>query len=269
MFLAFACYKYLKVYQMDVNSTFVNGELEEEVYMEQPDGFLLSNNMNYVCGLKKALYGLQQAPHAWYSRLDKYLQKQSFNRGGFDSNIYIKANEDELLIMVVYVDDIMFGSNKEYLVKWFVEEMKSEFEMSIIGELTFYLGLQILQNLGGIFISQEKYLKYMFENFQMEDYKLVSTTMEIGCKLCADDESPNVDQKLYRSMIGIFLYLTSSRPYIMLAIRLVETYQSTPKQSHPLATKRIFRYLDKKRDFIKTYNVNTLFPIAFFICIFQ
>ena len=108
-----------------------------------------------MCRLNKVLYGLKQAPRAWYSRLEKYLQKQGFKKGGVDNNLYIKANENDLLIVVVYVDDIMFGSNKDKLTKGFAEEMKSEFEMSVIGELTFYLGLQIQQKDTGTFISQE------------------------------------------------------------------------------------------------------------------
>lgn len=154
--------------------------------------------------------------------------------------MYIKDDGDKLLTVVVYVDDIMFGNNKYHLVKWFFEEMKSEFEMSIIGELTSYLRLKILQNSRGIFISQEKYLKNMLKKFQMKDCKHFSTTVVIGCKLCA---SSNVDQKLYRYVSGSLLYLIASRPYIMLAVRLVARYQSTFKHSHLSATKRIFRYL--------------------------
>jgi len=104
--------------------------------------------------LKKALCGLKQTPWVWYSRLYKYLQKQGFKSGGADYNLYIKADEDDLLIIVVYMDYIMFGSNKNNLVEWFAKEMKTEFEMSMIEELIFYLGLQILQNPRGIFISQ-------------------------------------------------------------------------------------------------------------------
>ena len=115
--------------------------------------------------------------------------------------------------------------------------------MSIIGELTFSLGPQILQKNKGIFISQEKYLRDMLKIFQTEDCKHVSTPMITGCKLCADDGSANVDQRLYRSMIGILLYLTASRPNIMLAVGLVARYQAAPKQNHLLAIKRIFRYL--------------------------
>ena len=108
MFLAFACYKNFKVYQMDVKYAFLNGELEEEVYIKQPEGFLLSENINYVCKLKKALYGLKQAPRAWFSRLDNYLKHQGYKRGATDSDLYIKFENENMIIVVVYVDDIIF-----------------------------------------------------------------------------------------------------------------------------------------------------------------
>jgi hypothetical protein len=187
---------------MDVKSTFLNGNLEEEVYIEQPEGFQLSKDGDYVCKLKKSLYGLKQAPRAWYSRLDKHLQQQGFKRGAADNNIYIKKEDKDMIIIVVYVDDIIFGSNVDKLRKKFVEEMQSEFEMSMLGELSFFLGLQISQSNKGIFISQMKYIKEMLKKFKMEDCKPVSTPMTTGCKLNKDDESMEADKKLYRSMIG-------------------------------------------------------------------
>jgi hypothetical protein len=141
MFLAFASFENFKVYQMDVNSTFLNGDLEEEVYIEQPEGFLLSENENCVCKLKKALCGLNQAPRAWYSRLEKYLQQQGFKRGTTDNNLYIKIDNAEMLIIVVYMDDIIFGSNDDKMSQKFGEEMQEEVEMSMLGELSFFLGL--------------------------------------------------------------------------------------------------------------------------------
>jgi FtsZ-interacting cell division protein YlmF len=243
IFLAYACHKRFKVYQMDVKSTFLNGDLNEEVYMEQPEGFELSDNPDLVCKLKKSLYGLKQAPHAWYHRLDTYLKDKGFKRGTVDNNLYIKTEGDDLLIVLVYVDDIIFRCNKDSLVKWFASSMESEFEMSMIGELSFFLGLQITQRSEGMFISQEKYLREMLKRFQMEDSKPVGTPMVIGCKLSKDDDSPDVDQSSYRSMISNLLYITASRPNIMHVVGMVRRYQSAPKQSHLLAFKRIFRYL--------------------------
>ena len=144
MFLAFASHKKLKVYQMDVKSTFLNGYLEEEVYIEQPDGFQLSNKGDYVCKLKKALYGLKQAPRAWYERLDSYLQLQNFKRGSVDCNLYHKIVGENMIIVEVYVDDTIFGSDNEEMSKEFSKKMQLEFEMSLLGELNFFSGLQII-----------------------------------------------------------------------------------------------------------------------------
>ena len=109
MFLAYSSHKNFKVYQMDVKSTFLNGDLEEEVYMEQPKGFQLTDNSDHVCKLKKELYGVKQARRSWYHRLDKYLQDKGFKKGIVDNNLYIKCEDDDLLVVLVYVDDIVFG----------------------------------------------------------------------------------------------------------------------------------------------------------------
>ena len=148
---------------MDVKSAFLNGKLEEEVYIEQPEGFLLFENKYYVCKLKKELYGLKQAPRAWFSRLDSYLKQQGFKRGVTESNLYLKIKDKNMIIVVVYVDDIIFGSNIQILSVEFAYEMKKEFEMSMLGELTFFLGLQVYQTDEGIFISQTKYIKDMLK----------------------------------------------------------------------------------------------------------
>jgi hypothetical protein len=123
MVLAYACHNNFKVYQMDVKSSFLNGDLEEEVYMEKLEGFSLIDNPNYVCTLKKTLYGLKQTPRAWYHRLDKFLQDKGFKKGIVDSNLYIKYKGVDLLVVVVYVDDIIFGCTNELLVQWFANSM--------------------------------------------------------------------------------------------------------------------------------------------------
>jgi hypothetical protein len=165
MFISYACHKRFKVYQTDVKSSFLNGDLSEEFYMEQPEGFKISDNPNLVCKLKKDLYGLKQSPQAWYHRLDTYLKDKGFKRGTTDNNLYIKTKDNDFLIILVYVDDIIFGCNKDSLIQWFASSMESEFEMSMIGELPFFLGLQITQRSEGMFISQEKYLREMLKKF--------------------------------------------------------------------------------------------------------
>jgi hypothetical protein len=141
LLLAYACSKNVKIYQMDVKSTFLNGELEEEVYIKKLEGFQLSKNTDYVCKLKKALYGLKRTTRAWYSRLDKYLQQIGFRKGSADNNLYIKVSQVNILLIEVYVDDIIFGSDDDRLSQKFAKDMQNEFEMSLLGELSFFMGL--------------------------------------------------------------------------------------------------------------------------------
>jgi len=192
--------------------------------------------------LKKALYGLKQAHRAWYAWLDRYLLHQGFNKGTADSNLYIKVGEDQFLIVEVYLDDIIFGGN-EVMCKNFVDEMQKEFEMSVCGEMNFFLRLQINQTDKGIFISQSKYVKEMLKKFGMEDSKPVCTPITIGCKLRKNDESPKANQSRYISMIRGLLCLTATRPDIMHVVCLVARFQEDPKESHVVAVKRIFGYL--------------------------
>ena len=117
---------------MDVKSSFLNGELEE-VYIEQPEGFQLSENENYVCRLKKGLHGLKRDPRAWYSKLDRSLQQQGFKKGNENNNLYIKVNQDSIFLIEVYVDDIIFGSDDDRMSQKFAKDMQNEFEMSLIG----------------------------------------------------------------------------------------------------------------------------------------
>jgi len=192
-----------------------------KVSEDKSEGFLLSENKDYVCILKKALYLLKQALRVWYSRLDKYPQQQGFKRGIVNSNMYIKTIVENHLIVVAYVDDVIFGGSMKEMCQDFAIEMQKEFEMSMLGELSFFLGLQISQYDKGIFVSQTKYVMEILEKFRMEDCTLVSTPMVIGCKLRKNDESLEENQTLYSSMFGCLLYVTTSRKNIMQGVGLV------------------------------------------------
>jgi hypothetical protein len=175
----------------------------------------LSENTNYVCKLKKALYGIKHALRAWYSRLDKYLQHAGFIKGSADNKLYIKVSQGNILLIEVYVDDIIFGSDGDMLRRKFAKYMHNEFEMSLHGELSFFLGIQIRQRNQGIFISQTNYIREMLKRFGMEDCKLVITPMQTSCKLRKDDDLKSIDQRKYRSIIGKLLYVKTSRPDVM------------------------------------------------------
>jgi len=176
--------------------------------------------------------------------LDKYLHQQGFIKGSIDSNLYVKIDNKRLLILVVYVDDIIFGSNEEDMSQKFSLVMQKEFEISMLGELTYFLGLQVQKNKDGVFLSQTKYLKQILKKYGMEDSKPVCTPMVTGCSLSANDESTAVHKPTYRPMIGSLLYLTGTRPNIMHAVGIVGRFQANPKETHLQAVKRIFKYLE-------------------------
>jgi hypothetical protein len=164
-------------------------------------------------------------------------------------NLYIKVNQDRILIIEVYVDDIICGSDDDRMSQKFATDMHNEFQMSLFGELSFFLRLHICQQDKGIFTSQRKYIKEMLKKFGMVDYKLVSTTMQTSCKLSKDDESKDADQRLYRSMISSLLYVKTSRPDVMQAIGQVAIFQAAPKETHVMEVKRISRYLKATKDY--------------------
>ncbi|GJS33554.1 putative ribonuclease H-like domain-containing protein [Tanacetum coccineum] len=243
LFLAYASFKDFVVYQMDVKSSFLYGKIEEEVYVCQPPGFKDPNFLDRVYKVEKALYGLHQAPRAWYETLSTYLLDNGFQRGKIDKTLFIRRDKGDILLVQVYVDDIIFSSTKKSLCTEFEKMMHKKFQISSMGELTFFLGLQVKQKEDVIFISQDKYVTEILNKFGFSDVKTASTPMETQKPLLKDEDGEEVDVHLYRSMIGSLMYLTSSRPDIMFAVCAYVRYQVNPKMSHLHVVKRIFRYL--------------------------
>jgi spore germination protein GerM len=229
---------------MDVKSVFLNGIPQEEVYVEQPKGFLDPHYPQHVYKLKKALYGLKQAPRGWYERLTTYLLDKGFTRGQTDQTLFIRNQGNHKLIAQIYVDDIIFGATLDSQAHEITEEMIQEFEMSMIGELTYFLGLQVKQTSEGIFISQAKYAKDLVKRFGLDGKSHARTPMSTNVKMSADLTSKQVDLTLYRSMIDSLLYLTASRPDIAFCVGVCAQFQANPKESHLTAVKRIIRYVN-------------------------
>ncbi|GJZ68939.1 retrovirus-related pol polyprotein from transposon TNT 1-94 [Tanacetum coccineum] len=235
LFLAYASFMGFLVYQMDVKSAFLYGTIEEEVYVTQPPGFKDPDHPNKVYKVVKVLYGLHQAPRAWYETLANYLLGNGFKRGKIDQTLFIKKQKGDILLVQVYVDDIIFGSTNKDLCTGFEKLMKDKFQMSSMGELTFFLGLQVQQKEDGIFISQDKYVAEILKKFNYTDVKSASTPVDLEKPLVKDGDADDVDVHLYRSMIGSLMYLTASRPDIMFAVCACARFQVTPKTSHLLA----------------------------------
>ncbi|GJX24266.1 putative ribonuclease H-like domain-containing protein [Tanacetum coccineum] len=243
LFLAYASFKDFVVYQMDVKSAFLYGKIEEEVYVCQPLGFEDPHFPDKVYKVKKALYGLHQAPRVWYETLSTYLLNNGFHKGQTDKTLFIKRHKDDILLVQVYVDDIIFGSTKKEMSVEFEKLMRDKFQMSSMGELSFFLGLQVKQKSDGIFISHDKYVAEILKKFDFTSVKTASTPMETNKALMKDEEAEDVDVHLYRLMIRSLMYLTASRPDIMFVVCACARFQVTPKTSHLNALKRIFRYL--------------------------
>jgi hypothetical protein len=217
-----------------------------------------------VYKLKKALYGLKQAPRAWYDRLSTHLLSKGYTRGIVDKTLFVKRNNSHFTIAQVYVDDIVFGSTSDDEVKAFTHVMSNEFEMSLMCELTYFLGLQVYQKDDGLFFSQSKYAKDLVKKFGLEDCKIAKSPMSTSVSLQHNPSEKCVDQTLYRSMIGSLLYLTASRPDISYSVGVCARFQSDPKESHLHAVKRIIKYVLGTIDFGIFYTKDTNISIVGF-----
>ncbi|KAJ9544684.1 hypothetical protein OSB04_024391 [Centaurea solstitialis] len=213
MFLVYAAYKDFTDFQMDVKIAFLYGHLKEE------------------------------APQAWYDELYKHLLSKGFKKGSVDSTLFLMKEGKHIVVIQIYVDDIIFGSTSRELCKKFEMVMTEEFKMSMMGEISFFLGLQVRQFSDGIFINQSKYIFDLLKKYDMSGCNSIGTPMATGNSIVPDHEGKDVDLRNYRSMVGSLMYLTASRPDIMFATCVCARYQAKPKESHLAAVKRIFRYL--------------------------
>lgn len=258
--LAIAAQNKWAVYQMDVKSAFLNGILEEEVYVEQPPGYETLGHENKVYKLKKALYGLKQAPRAWYSRIDSYLLQNGFNRCSSEPTLYTKMNEQgEIIIVCLYVDDLVFTGDLS--IDKFKSDMKKEFEMTDLGLMKYFLGIEVNQNENGIFISQTKYANDILKRFNMMNCKSAPTPIVTGLKLSKDDKGTEVNPTLYKKLVGSLMYLTATRPDIMYGVSLISRFMESPKVSHWQAGKRILRYVSGTKNYGIQYSSSKEFKL--------
>ncbi|RVX01687.1 Retrovirus-related Pol polyprotein from transposon RE1 [Vitis vinifera] len=249
MLLALAAQRKWKIYQLDVKSAFLNGYLEEEIFVEQPEGFAIKGKEEKVYLLKKALYGLRQAPRAWYSRIDTHLLTLGFHKSLSEFTLYIKKIEEDILIVSLYVDDLLVTGSNAGFVNKFKAEMEQVFEMTDLGEMSYFLGMEVHQKQNEIFICQQKYAKEILKKFKMEECKSTSTPMNQKEKFCKEDGAEKVDEGLYRSMIGCLMYLTATRPDIMHAVSLLSRYMHCASEIHFQAAKRVIRYVKGTVDY--------------------
>nr|GFC32647.1 retrovirus-related Pol polyprotein from transposon TNT 1-94 [Tanacetum cinerariifolium] len=218
IFIANTTSRNMTVYQMDVKTAFLNGELKEEVYVSQPKGFVDPDHPTHVYRLKKALYGLKQAHQAWYDTLSTFLLDNNFSKGAVDPTLFTRKTGKHILLFQIYVDDIIFASTDPKDCDMFSNEMSSKFQMSMMGQMSFFLGLQVSQSPRGIFINQSKFALEILKKFRMDSCDSVDTPMVDRLKLNEDLSRILVDQTRFRSMVGSLMYLTASRPDLVFVV---------------------------------------------------
>lgn len=229
--------------QLDVKNAFLQGDLEETVYMHQPPGFVDSSYPHHVCKLNKAIYGLKQAPRAWNSRFSKFLKLMGFVTSKADSSLFIFRKGRDCAYLLLYVDDILLTASSNILLQRILTKLKTEFPMTDLGKLRHFLGIKAEFNANGLFLSQAVYAQDVIARAGMSDCKPFATPVDLKSKLSIHDGDPIDNPTFYRSLAGALQYLTFTRPDISYAVHQICLYMHTPRQPHLHALKRIIRYL--------------------------
>lgn len=228
---------------MDVKSAFLNGDLAEEVYVHQPEGFIVEGKEHMVLKLRKALYGLLQAPHAWNAKLDDSLSLLGFERSELDHALYRRVEGTNFLLVGVYVDDLIITGTSASIIDRFKTQMHELFQMSDLGLLSYYLGIEVKQGDGHITLCQSSYAKKILEAAGMDSCNPCHTPMENRLKLGKLKEGEAVDPSRYRSLIGSLRYLVNTRPDLAYPVGIVSRFMEKPGKEHWAAVKQILRYV--------------------------
>ena len=241
--IALAASKGWEVHHLDVKTAFLHGELKEEVYVSQPEGFVVKGKEEKVYKLHKALYGLRQAPRAWNIKLNSILKELGFIRCSKEPSLYRKQKKEDLLVVCVYVDDLLVTGSSLKSIITFKTEMARRFEMSDLGRLTYYLGIKVRQTNEGIVLSQDRYAKKILEEVGMNNCNLTHIPMDMNVKLSKSSHEKNIDEREYRRCIGCLPYLLHTRPDLSFSVGVLSRYMQQPKESHGVALKQVLRYL--------------------------
>ncbi|KAM0042466.1 putative RNA-directed DNA polymerase, protein kinase RLK-Pelle-CrRLK1L-1 family [Helianthus debilis subsp. tardiflorus] len=241
--LAVAAHRGWTVHQLDVKSAFLNEELAKEIYVEQPEGFQVKGKEDQVYRLHKALYGLKQAPRAWYGKIDSYFARNGYTRSLNELTLYVKHKSGNFIYVCLYVDDIICTSSSDALVAEFKEGMKKVFEMTDLGLLKYFLGLEVKQCDQGIFISQEKYASNLLIKFGMSDCMLEDIPMCPNEKYKIEDGEDRVNETKYRSLVGVLIYLTHTHPELAYVVDVLSRFMQSPSKVHAGAARKVLRYI--------------------------
>ncbi|WVZ50368.1 hypothetical protein U9M48_001626 [Paspalum notatum var. saurae] len=248
LLLALAVQEGWQVHHMDVKTVFLNGDLQEEVYVQQAPGFTRPGQEHKVYRLHKALYGLHQAPRAWNQKLDEQLGILGFMRCSSEHAIYCRGRGAERLVVGVYVDDLVITGTSSSSIQKFKAEMAKVFKMSDLGLLSYYLGIEVRQEEMGISLCQGSYAGKILEQCGLEDCNSCKVPMDVKLKLSKESSSPRVNATEYRSLVGSLRYLVNTRPDLAFSVGYVSRFMEEPHEEHLAAVKQIVRYIARTQN---------------------
>lgn len=229
--------------QLDVKNAFLNGDLEEEVYMDSPPGFEEKFGSK-VCKLKKSLYGLKQSPRAWFEKFTQSVRKQGYLQGQTDHTLFFKFSPDgKIAILIVYVDDIILTGDDVVEMNRLKKNLAAEFEIKDLGTLRYFLGMEVARSKRGVVVSQRKYILDLLEETGMSGCRPSDTPMDPNVKLWEKGKGAPVDTGRYQRLVGKLIYLSHTRPDIAYSVSVVSQFMHSPYEEHLEAVYRILRYL--------------------------
>ncbi|KAH9671623.1 retrovirus-related pol polyprotein from transposon RE1 [Citrus sinensis] len=248
-----------KIRQVDINNAFLNGDLVEDVFMKQPEGFINVHKPGHICKLNKALYGLKQAPRAWFDKLKETLIKWGFQNSRADTSLFLKKEKGSMIMILIYVDDILITGPNSKVLEDFISYFSSVFALKDLGSLSYFLGIEVSYYNGSIFLSQRKYIRDLLKKTELLSCKGCDTPMTTGTKLQKQvDGSLGQfidDPSAYRSLVGGLQYVILTRPEIAFAVHKLSQYVAMPTLQHLMACKRVLRYLKETQDYGPKFGV--------------
>ncbi|GAA0160585.1 transmembrane signal receptor [Lithospermum erythrorhizon] len=250
MILSIAAHNKWKISQLNVKSTFLQGEIEEDVYVAQPPGFKVIGKEHYVYKLHKTFYGLKQAPRAWFSKIEAHFMMNGFKNSDNEQTLFTKRSETRSIIIVsLYVDYLIYtGDDNEMMMK-FKESMVKVFDMLDFGNMKYFLGIEVKQTQAGIFICQIKYAEEILKKFDMDDCNSVLCPMLLRTTFDKDVEGRLIDETYYKQIVGNLMYLTNTRLDMIFSVSILSRFMSRPTELHFQLAKRVLRYLKGTTDY--------------------
>ncbi|GJS48174.1 ribonuclease H-like domain-containing protein [Tanacetum coccineum] len=261
--LSLAASRHWPIHQLDVKNAFLHGDLSETVYMHQPPGFWDFVHPDYVCLLQRSLYGIKQAPRAWFQRFASYITRVGFSHSRCDSSLFIYRQGTDTAYLLLYVDDIVLTASSEILLQQIIRSLHQEFAMTNLGPLNYFLGISVSRDSSGLFLSQKKYAIEILDRAHMVNCNLSRTPIDTESKLGSDGD-PVTDPTLYWSLAGSLQYLTFTRPDISYAVQQVCLYMHDPREPHFASLKRILRYVRGTLDYgLQLFSSSTTDLVAY------